>query len=67
MIGANGAQETLSSQAFGMGDLKLCGQYLNRGRAVITVIFIPSALFLAFFAETILLKIGQDPSTASNA
>jgi len=67
MIGANGAQETLASQAFGMGDLKLCGQYLNRGRAIITLIFLPSAVILTFGAEPLLLYIGQDPLTAQEA
>merc|ERR1712166_139197 len=50
-----------------MKDLKLCGQYLNRGRAIITVIFVPSAIFLSLFSEPILLKIGQDPLTAKEA
>ena len=31
MVGLNAAIETLTSQAFGAGDLRLCGIYLNRG------------------------------------
>jgi len=50
-----------------MGDLKLCGQYLNRGRAIITLIFIPSAILLGFFSESLLVGIGQDPVTAKEA
>ena len=31
LIGLNAAQETLTSQAFGANNLRLCGVYLNRG------------------------------------
>ena len=31
LIGINAAQETLTSQAFGAGNLRLCGIFLNRG------------------------------------
>ena len=31
IIGINSAQETLTSQAFGSDNLRLCGIYLNRG------------------------------------
>ena len=42
------------------------GRYLNRGRALITAIYIPVCVILCF-AENLLLKIGQDPETAKNA
>ena len=60
LIGLNAAQETLTSQAFGNGNLRLCGVYLNRGRLILVVFFIPLALVPAIFAEDILLSIGQD-------
>lgn len=40
-FGMNGAIDTLVSQARGAGDMKLCGQYLQRGRIVNTVIYVP--------------------------
>ena len=57
MYGLNGAQDTLVSRAFGLNDLRLCGEYLNRGRAIITVIFIP-IIILLLFSEKLLLAIG---------
>ena len=48
LVGTNGAQETLTSQAFGAGKLRLCGVYLNRGRMINTAIFIGSVIILCF-------------------
>ena len=67
MSGLNSAQETLTSQAYGFGDLKLCGIYLNRGRAVLMVFFVPLVVLPAFFAEQILVAIGQDPEVSALA
>ena len=64
LIGLNAAQETLTSQAYGRGDLRLCGVYLNRGRVILVAFFIPLALGPAFFAEQIFLAIGQDPEVS---
>jgi len=64
LIGLNAAQETLTSQAYGRGDLKLCGVYLNRGRVILATFFIPLAMGPAFFAENIFLAIGQDPEVS---
>ena len=58
MIGLNSAQETLTSQAFGHGELKLCGQYLNRGHFILLVFFMPLAVVPAIFAEEIFNAIG---------
>ena len=55
--GLNGALETLVSQAYGAGDYKLCGTYLNRSRAVILIFFIPVTVFL-MKCEDILISIG---------
>ena len=51
MLGLNAAIDTLNSTAFGDGDLKLCGSYLNRGRVILTTFFIPPALIVFFFGE----------------
>ena len=64
MIGINSAQETLTSQAFGFGNKSLCGVYLNRGRLILTLFFIPLAVVPMAFGENILLALGQDPEVA---
>jgi multidrug resistance protein, MATE family len=46
IIGLNGALETLVSQAYGAGNLGLCGIYLNRGRFVLICTFVPVFLIL---------------------
>lgn len=60
IIGLNSAQETLTSQAFGAGNLRLCGLYLNRGHCIIIVFFIPVAIVTSCYGESIFLAIGQD-------
>lgn len=59
----NCAQETLTSQAYGSGDLKLCGTYLNRGRMVLLAVSTPFCL-LFYFSEQIFLLLKQDPVVA---
>ena len=58
--GLNGAIATLVSQAHGSNNHYLCGVYLNRGRLVAVLIFIPMAVLL-LYSEELLLSIGQDP------
>ena len=58
LIGINGAQETFSSQAFGAGNLQLCGVYLNRGMLILLAFFLPIALIAVVFGEEILLALG---------
>ena len=66
LVGANCAQETLTSQAFGAGEIRRCGILLNRGRVILTVIFIPiCVLFLE--SERILLFIGLDDEVSKYA
>ena len=62
--GLNSAQETLTSQAFGAGNIRLCGVYLNRGSFILLAFFIPLAVFPAFYMNDVLLAIGQDPEVA---
>ena len=64
MLGLNSAQETLTSQAFGAGNLRLCGVYLNRGHFILTAFFTPVAIVSICFAENIFLLVGQDPEVA---
>ena len=40
-VGFNYLIGTLSSQAYGKGDLHLVGVFLNKGRVVAVIIFIP--------------------------
>ena len=60
IMGMNGTQETLVSQAFGAGQMQICGVYLNRGRAINTAVYIPLAILLCF-SKPILEALGQDP------
>jgi len=46
--------DTLISQAAGAGNLELCGVYLNRGRYVMTIFFIPLCT-ISIFIEGILI------------
>ena len=57
VTGLNSGQETLTSQAFGSGNLPLCGLYLNRGALIILVFFVPLALLPGIFAERIFLAL----------
>jgi MATE family multidrug resistance protein len=66
VFGFNGALETLVSQAYGAGNLDLCGVYLNRGRFVLLCAFVPVVIML-FQCESILTKIGQDASVSKYA
>ena len=65
-MGMNGSLDTLVSQAFGAKDIRLCGVYLNRGRWVVTIIFIPIfGMFL--ISGTILKAFGQNEQVANQA
>ena len=64
ILGINSAQMTLTSQAFGYGDKRLCGVLLNRGRFILTLFIIPFAVVPLFFGERIILVLGQDPDVA---
>jgi Na+-driven multidrug efflux pump len=54
--GLNGALESFVSQAYGFGKYKMCGTYLNRGRAIVTVILIPIAILLSI-SDKLLISI----------
>jgi Na+-driven multidrug efflux pump len=46
LFGMNGALDTLVAQAYGVGDLYMCGVYLNRGRFILLCAFIPLVMIL---------------------
>jgi multidrug resistance protein, MATE family len=46
IYGMNSSLDTLISQASGSGNKELCGVYLNRGRFVMLVLFIPITCLL---------------------
>jgi MATE family multidrug resistance protein len=66
IVGMNGALETLVSQAYGSGNLYMAGVYLNRGRFIVAISFVPIFLILNS-GETILVSIGQDPEVSHYA
>ena len=60
-LGVNLALEALHSQAFGSGNLELCGVYLNRARFIQLGFMIPFGIFLYFIVEDFLIAMGQEP------
>lgn len=54
--GFNGTIETFVSQSFGGGDGYMCGVQFNRGRIIVSLIFIPIAVSF-FFADSILIAV----------
>ena len=63
ILGFNSALDTLISNAAGSKNLELCGVYLNRGRFLMTILFIPISAIL-FNTKSILVAIGQDEEVA---
>ncbi|CDW80126.1 multidrug and toxin extrusion protein 2-like [Stylonychia lemnae] len=66
IYGLNSAIATLVSQAYGSGNLRKAGIYLNKGRIAILLFFIP-IFGLMFLCETFLLALRMDPETARQA
>lgn len=64
--GLNGTLESLISQAYGAGNLDLCGVYLNRSRVVLLAFMAPMLLIL-LNTESLLTLIGQDKVSAGYA
>jgi len=63
MYGLNQGLETLVSQAWGAGNRELCGVYLNRGRFLLTLIFIPFTISI-LHVKQILIALGQHSLSA---
>ena len=64
--GLNGAFETLVSQAKGAEKTELCGIYLNRGRFMIILCFMP-VLFVFYKCDSVLLALKQDAKVVEEA
>ena len=66
IYGLNSAIATLCSQAYGSGNMRKCGIYLNKGRIAILLFFIPIT-GITFLCESFLLMLRMDPETARQA
>ena len=64
-MGINSAQETLTSQASGDGNTRLCGHYLNRGFAINLVFYIALVVSFSFFTDKSLLSLGIDAEVSA--
>lgn len=66
LFGFNMTLNTVVSQAFGFGDYRMCGIYLNRARIIVSIIFVPLSLFL-LQTERIFTLVGFDRSASHYA
>ena len=57
MLGFLVPLETLTSQAYGAGNMRLCGVYLNRALVLLHVVMVPIFIIL-WNSEAILLSLG---------
>ena len=58
--------ETLVSQAKGANNLRLCGVYLQRGRILAALLFVP--MMMGFLiSKNVLVGLGQDESVIHQA
>ena len=67
IMGMNGAMETKVSQAYGAGQLNLCGVYLNRAWLINTLIQVPLMFALLFSCLPLLEAMDQDSTVCSYA
>jgi MATE family multidrug resistance protein len=58
--GINKALDVLCTQAYGRGDLVLCGHYLNRGRFISLAILVPLGIMLYILAEDVTWIFSRD-------
>ncbi|CDW80289.1 na+-driven multidrug efflux pump [Stylonychia lemnae] len=63
ILGLNGGVGTLVAQAYGSKNMRKCGVYLNRGRIITLMCYIPM-VFSILMCERVLLFIGQDPAAS---
>ena len=54
--GLNGTIETFVSQAYGAGESRMCGVYLNRSRIIVFLVLVP-VLIMFFWVDDILISI----------
>jgi MATE family multidrug resistance protein len=64
--GVTQAMDTLVSHAAGQKNYELCGVYLNRGRLVVTLIFIPTCI-MSTQIKNAMIYFNQDKDVASYA
>ena len=64
--GLNGALETLVSQSFGAKKFEACGIFLNRGKIICTLLFIP-VIFLFSYSDKILIALHQNAEISTVA
>ena len=57
MLGFLVPLETLTSQAYGAGNMRLCGVYLNRALVLLHIVMVPIFIIL-WNSEAILLSLG---------
>lgn len=66
ILGYNASLDTLISHAYGDNNFQLCGDYLNRARVTMTLLFVPISLTL-LMTKDILVGIGQGEEVAEYA
>lgn len=59
-MGLNAAQDSLTSQYYGSGNVRQCGVLLNRGFVINLVCYLPLAVTTGIYGERILVALGQD-------
>ena len=67
LAGLFSASDTLSPQAYGIGNYKEVGLIAMRGFFASVVLILPINVLLVMFMEDILLAVGQDPGAAFHA
>ena len=61
MTGMSRALDVLHTASYGNGDLRLCGIYLNRGRLILTLTYIPISTAIWIFRDEIIGIFSKDP------
>ena len=59
--GTGRALDTFAANAYGAGEMRMCGQVLNRGRMFQFVVSVPLVVFVIFFAESLASIFSSDP------
>jgi Na+-driven multidrug efflux pump len=65
-FGLNGTLESKVSQSFGAQNHEMCGVWLNRGKAINTIIMLPMICMFVSSAQ-ILQAIGMEEELSNNA
>lgn len=63
LFGINMTLNTVVAQAFGFGDLRMCGVYMNRARIIVTIVFIILVLLL-LQTQRLFDIVGFDPEAS---